>query len=148
MILGDVISRLVTLYDAAVTSVVYDGPKPEAVNQARYVLVGSDAEDESGATADLSPSDTGPGNWWDEFGEVVCSAWSHYGGTDIATCRTQALSDAEACIAAVHADRSLNGLLNTPGATTSAVSVSARQSQTGALVRVTFTVAYTALITS
>lgn len=148
MILGDVISRLVTLYDAAVTSVVYDGPRPDAASQSRYVLVGSDAEGDDGATADLEPSTTGPGTWWDERGEVVCSAWSHYGGTDLATCRSQALSDAEACLAAVHADRSLNGLLVTPGATTSGVSVSARQTQAGALVRVTFTVAYQALVTS
>lgn len=148
MILGDVISRLVTLYDAAVTSVVFDGPKPEAVNQPRYVLVGSDGEGDDGASADLEPSTTGPGTWWDERGEVTCSAWSHYGGTDLATCRSQALSDAEACLAAVHADRSLNGLLNTPGATTSGVTISARQMSSGALVRVTFTVAYQALVTS
>lgn len=148
MILGDVISRLVILYDAAVTSTVYDGPRPDAANQPRYVLVGSDAEGDDGATADLVPSGTGPGTWWDESGEVICSAWSHYGGTDLATCRSQALSDAEACLAAVHADRSLNGLLVTPGATTSGVSISARQTQAGALVRVTFTVAYQALVTS
>lgn len=148
ILLGDVIARLVTLYEAAVTSDVFDGPRPEAVNQGRYVLVGSDAEDDTGATAELVPSDTGPGTWWDEFGEVVCSAWSHYGGTDIVTCRTQALADAEACIAAVHADRTLGGLLTISGATTSALSVSARQSSTGALVRVTFTVAYQALVTS
>lgn len=148
MILGDVIARLVSLYDAAVTTVVYDGPKPEAVNQSRYILVGSDGEGGDGASADLEPSDTGPGSWWDERGEITCSAWSHYGGTDLATCRAQALADAEACLAAVHADRSLNGLLNTPGATTSGVTISARQTPTGALVRVTFTVAYQALVTS
>jgi hypothetical protein len=148
MILGDVISRLVTLYTAAVTSTVYDGPKHEALSHGRWVLVGSDAEGDEGAAAELTPSDTGSGDWWDEAGEVVCSAWSHYGGSDIVTRRTEALSDAEACLAAVHADRSLNGLLNTPGATTSGVTVSARQTQTGALVRVTFTVAYQALVTS
>lgn len=148
MILGDVIARLVTLYGNAVTSVVFDGPKPEAVNQPRYVLVGSDGEGDDGASADLEPSGTGPGSWWDERGEVVCSAWSHYGGRDVTTCRTQALADAEACLAAVHADRSLTGLLNTPGATTSGVTVSARQTSSGAIVRVTFTVAYTALVTS
>ena len=148
MILGDVISRLVTLYGAAVTSVVFDGPKPEAVNQPRYVLVGSDGEGDDGASADLEPSLTGPGTWWDERGEIVCSAWSHEGGTDLVAVRSQALSDAEACLSAVHADRSLNGLLNTPGATTSGVSISARQMSSGALVRVTFTVAYQALVTS
>lgn len=148
MILGDVISRLVTLYGTAVTSVVFDGPKPEAVNQPRYVLVGSDGEGDDGASADLEPSTTGPGTWWDERGEIVCSAWAQYGGTDLATCRSQALSDAEACLSVVHADRSLNGLLVTPGATTSGVSISARQTSTGALVRVTFTVAYQALVTS
>lgn len=148
MIVGDIIARLVTLYDAAVTSVVFDGPKPEAVNQPRYVLVGSDGEGDDGITAELEPSTTGPGSWWDERGEIVCSAWSHYGGTDMETCRAQALADAEACLAAVHTDRSLGGLLNTPGATTSGVTVSARQTPSGALVRVTFTVAYQALVTT
>ena len=148
MILGDVITRLVTLYDAAVTSVVFDGPRPDAASQSRYVLVGSDAEGDDGASADLEPSTLGPGTWWDERGEVVCSAWSHYGGADLVTCRSQALSDAKACLAAVHNDRTLNGLLLRPGATTSGVTISARQTTSGALVRVTFTVAYQALVTS
>lgn len=148
MIIGEVISRLVSLCGAATTSAVFDGPRPESANQPRYVLVGSDAEGDDGASADLEPSDTGPGTWWDERGEIVCSAWSHYGGTDLATCRSQALSDAEACLAAVHADRTLGGLLLRPGATTSGVTISSRQTPSGALVRVTFTVAYQALVTS
>ena len=148
MILGDVIARLVSLYGTAVTSTVYDGPKPESVNRDRWVLVASDGEADAGASADLVPSDTGPGTWWDEAGEVVCSTWAKSGGTNIVTRRTEALADAEACIEAVHGDRTLGGLLTTPGATTSALSVTAAQTQGGALVRVTFTVAYQALVTS
>lgn len=147
MILGDVIARLVVLFDGAVTSTVFDGPIPEAVNHGRYVLVGSDGENDDGASAELEPSDLGPGTWWDERGEVTCSAWSHHGGADLAARRSEALADAEACLAAVHDDRSLGGLLITPGATTSGVFVSARQTTAGALVRVTFTVAYQALNT-
>lgn len=148
MILAEVIDRLVTVFDAAVAVDVYDGPKPEAVNKPQFVVVGSSGDDEDGAAADLTPSDTGPGGWLDETGEIICSAWSWSGGTDVATRRSEALSLAESCLSALHADRTLGGLLVVPGAVTSTLRYEARQPESGAIVRVSFTVAYTALITS
>lgn len=147
-LVGSIVDHLVSLFTGAVAVPVIDGPRPEAVQLPRYVLVGSDGESEVGASCDREPSSLGPGVWWDETGSVVCSAWSSYGGSDLPSRRAEALSDAEACVASVEADRTLGGLLLRPGATTGQVSVSAVQTASGALVRVTFTVGYRSTIST
>ena len=148
MILPDVIARLVALFEGAVSVPVYDGPKPEATKQPQFVVVGSSGvEGEEGASFEFTSSSLGPGTWLDEAGDIVCSAWSHYGGTDVATRRSEALGLAESCLAAFHADRTLGGLLTVPGAVASGLRHEAVQDATGALVRVSFTVAYQAIVT-
>lgn len=147
MILDSIIPYLVTMFDAAVASPVFDGPKPVAVNHGEFVLVGSTGEEDDGARFEMAASDLGPGSWFDEFGEVVCSAWSWSGGTDIVARRAKALALASACVTAVHADRRLGGLCLEPGAVVSDLSYQPRQSDTGAIVRVVFSVTYKALNT-
>jgi hypothetical protein len=124
MILDTVIDRIGTLFAATVAPVqVFDGPKPPSVNSNRYVLVGSEG-DETGdaATVSLEPSDLGPGTWLDEAGEVICSAWSW--------------------VTALQGDRTLTGLLIAPGVVVSELRYLPVQFNTGPLVRVSFTVAY------
>jgi hypothetical protein len=144
MILDTVIDRIGTLFAATVAPVqVFDGPKPPSVNSNRYVLVGSEG-DETGdaATVSLEPSDLGPGTWLDESGEITCSAWSWSGGTDIAARRGEALDLAESCVTALQGDRTLTGLLIAPGVVVSELRYLPVQFNTGPLVRVSFTVAY------
>jgi hypothetical protein len=147
VILSEVIDRLVDIFDTALSVPVYDGPVPTASNHAAFLAVGASGTDDEGATADLEPSTTGPGTWHDESGSVTCSAWAWSGGTDIAARRAEALTIAEGALAALWADRTLGGLLVTPGAVSSAVTYDARQTDSGPIVRVTFTVAYQALVT-
>lgn len=149
MILDSVIAALVSAFDEAVTPTVFDGPVPPAVNKGDFVLVGSTSEDgEDGASGDLILSDLGPGTWHDESGEVVCSAVSWSGGTDIAARRAAATQLATQCTTAVHADRTLGGLLTEPGlAQVSTFAYLVRQSAEGVFCRVTFTVTYSHLNT-
>ena len=149
MILHTVITTLTTTFNAAIVPTVYDGPVPAAVNATDYGLVGSTGEDgEEGATADLTLSDLGPGTWHDEAGEVVCAFVSWSGSNDVVARRLAALNMASACADAVHADRTLGGLLTEPGlAQVSAFRYGAHQFKEGALVRVTFTVTYSHLNT-
>ena len=147
MILNSVIPYLVTLFDGAVAAQVFDGPKPASVNNGAFILVGSTGEEDDGARVEMVSSTLGPGTWFDEFGEVTCSAWSWSGGTDVVARRTEALALAVACVNAVHDDRTLGGLLLMPGATTSDISYQPRQSDTGAIVRIIFSVSYQALNT-
>lgn len=150
MILPDVISRLGTMFTTAVSPVaVFDGPVPPAANKTDFVLVGSTGDDfEDGATVGRVLSDLGDGTWFDESGEVFCSAWSWSGDTNIAARRTAVTTMATACAAAVAADRSLGGLLVAPGlALVSDFRYQPRQSAEGALVRLIFSVTYTHLNT-
>lgn len=144
MILHEVINRVGTLFAAAVSTRVFDGPNPPAANLQRFMLVGSEGEEGDGASVRLEPSTLGPGTWLDETGEVVCSAWSWSGGdaSKLPTHRSEALSDAAACVAAIQANRTLNGLLIAPGAVVSDLRYQPVQFKEGPLVRVSFTVAY------
>lgn len=144
MILNDVIAALKTSFDAAVSPTeVHDVPSPNLVNLKRFVVIGSEGEDADGATVDLVPSTLGPGTWTDETGDIVCSAWSAAGGTDLAARRNEAAADAEACVAAVVADRTLGGLLEGAGrATVSALRYRSVQTPKGAFCRFSFTVSY------
>lgn len=144
MILNEVIAALASRFTTAVTpTLVFDVPSPNVVNNDSFIVVGSDGEDDDGATVDLVPSDLGPGTWHDENGDVVCSAWAAHGGTDLAGTRDTAAQLAEACVAAVRADRTLGGLLEGAGrATVSALRYRSVQTPKGAFCRFTFTVSY------
>lgn len=148
MILSDVIATLISTFDAALSVPVVDGPQPASVAYDRYVTVGATGEPGDVAVASLEPSGLGPGTWRDEFGSVDCAAWAWSGGTDIPILRAAALALAEQCLAAVWADRTLGGLLQVPGATTGEVRYEPAQTDKGAIVRATFTVAYQALVTT
>jgi hypothetical protein len=148
MILEEVVSRLVTMFDAAVSVRVFDGPVATAASNETFVAVGSSGEDEDGIVVDLVLSDLGPGGWVDESGEIVCSAWSWSGGTDVASRRAAAVALAVTCANTVRADPQLSGLLVKPGrADVSAVQVRSQQTDKGALCRASFTVAYSHLST-
>lgn len=148
MILNEVIARLVIIFDAATPWPVVDGPKPEAVNHREFVLVGSTGEDEDGGVIDRVSSDLGPGTWRDESGEVICSVWSWSGGNDLSQRRALALATTSTLIEAVEADPSLGGLLTAPQlAEVLDVRYQPRQTETGAIVRVVFTVSYRTLET-
>lgn len=143
MILDDVLQALVALFDAAVSVPVHDGPVPQSVNSGEFVLVGSTGDDEDGAVVDIELSTLGPGDWFDESGEIVCSAWSWSGGTDLAARRAAALALASACASAVAADRTLGGLLEAPGlAQTQVFRYEPRQTSEGAICRIVFSVTY------
>lgn len=145
MILDSVINRIGALFTTAVAPVrVFDGPNPPAVNLHRFVVVGSEGEEDNAATVTLEPSTLGPGTWLDESGEIVCSAWS-WSGSDasrLPTHRSEALTDAAACVAAIQSDRTLDGLLIAPGVVVSELRYQPVQFDSGPLVRVSFTVAY------
>lgn len=148
MILNSVIASLVTVFDTAVSVDVYDGPVPTSVNKSDFVLVGSTGEEDDGAVVELALSDTGPGTWFDETGEVVCSVWSWSGNTDLAARRVAAAANAVACINAVKANRTLSGLLVAPGlAEVSVLNYQPRQTSEGAICRFTFNVSYRHLVT-
>lgn len=84
-----------------------------------------------------------------ESGEVVCSAWSYSGGTDLSARRLAALDLASTCAATVNGDRELGGLLVPPGlASAGEFRYQPRQTPEGAICRVVFTVAYSSLITT
>jgi hypothetical protein len=144
VILNDVIAALAARYTTAADPIpVFDVPTPNVVNNALFVAVGSNGEDEDGATVDLVPSDLGPGTWLDETGAVVCSAWSQAGGTDLEARRDEAASLAEACLAATRADRTLGGLLQGSGrAEVSGLSYRLVQTPKGPFCRFTWTVSY------
>lgn len=145
MILHEVINRIGVLCTAAVSPVrVFDGPNPPAVNLQRFVVVGSEGEEGDAASVTLEPSTLGPGTWLDESGEIVCSAWSWSGGNadKLPTHRSEALTDAAACVAAIQADRTLGGLLIAPAAVAGGLRYQPVQFDSGPLVRVSFTVAY------
>lgn len=145
MILNDVLAALTSMFEAAVAPVrVYDVPDPSAVNNAKWVAVGTEGdEDADTATVDLTPSSLGPGTWIDESGEILCSAWAQAGGTDIDARRREAGELAEACVAAVRADDTLGGLLAVDRrAQVSSISYRPRQGKTGTLCTFTFTVSY------
>lgn len=148
MILEEVIAKLLEMFRTASAVDVYDGPVPPAVNKQRYILVGSSAEDEDGATVTQELSNLGPGEWHDEAGEVICSFWSWSGGTQIATVRADALELANFCADAIHADRTLDGVLVPPGlAEVSDYRLRMSQTSSGAMCRVSFTVNYAHLST-
>ena len=148
MILEDVIAKLLELFAPAAGVDVYDGPVPTAANKDRYVLVGSSAEDEDGATVTSELSNLGPGQWHDEAGQIVCSAWSSSGGTRMQDVRRDALELANRCVDAIYADRTLGGVLTPPGlAEVTDHRCLMRQMTSGALCRVTFTVTYSHLNT-
>lgn len=143
MILNAVVLALVDLFDTAVSATVYDGPVPTSVNESSFVLVGSTGDDDDGAFVETELSTLGDGTWIDEAGEVVCSAWSWSGGTDLAAHRVIAGGLAADCAAAVAADRTLGGLLVAPGlAQVSAFQYQPRQTTEGAICRFTFSVTY------
>lgn len=147
MILNEAINYLGVLFTAAVRPIpVFDGPKPPAVNNQQFVVVGSAGDDDDGAVLDLTPSTLGPGDWLDESGEIICSAWSWSGDTDVASRRAEALAAAGACVAAVQADRTLGGLL-IDEATVGNLRYQAVQFKEGALVRASFSVTYLGLNT-
>jgi len=144
VILNDVIAALSTRFTTAVDPTpVFDVPTPNVVNNAAFVVIGSEGEDADGATVALVPSSMGAGDWFDEAGEIVCSAWAQVGGTDLAGTRDTAAELAEACIAAVHADVTLGGLLVGAGeAQVSALRYRSMQTDKGAFCRFTFAVTY------
>lgn len=149
MILDAVIDVLVSIFDAALSVDVYDGPNPIAANKGDFVLVGSTGEEEDGATVEQEPSDLGPGTWLDESGEVICSAWS-WTGSDASTVparRAAALSYVDACSDAIAANRSLGGVLGQGTAVVTGIRYQTRVAPEGTTVRVLFTVAYQTLNT-
>lgn len=146
MILDPAILWLLSTFRGATSWPVFDGPVPTSINHQQFVLVGSTGEEEDGATIDRPESNLGPGGWREEVGDIVCSAWSYSGGTDIATRRANAMSTTAALIAAVEADPSMGGLLTAPRrAEVLDVRYQPRQTDTGAIVRIIFSVTYRSL---
>jgi hypothetical protein len=143
MILNDVIAALDVLFTAAVDVPVFDVPDPSVINNDRFIVIGSEGEDDDGATVDLTESTLGPGGWLDETGEVVCSVWAASGGTDLAARRNAAATLTEACVAAVRNDRELGGLLVGAGvAGVSSLRYRLVQTPQGAFCRFSFSVSY------
>lgn len=151
MIINSVLAALVAKFDAATTVPIFDGPDISALNKQAtgFVLVGSSGdEDEDAVVIDQALSNLGPGTWLEETGDIVCAAISWAGGKDIATRRAASLAVATACADAVQDDPTLNGVLIEPGrADVSALRLQQRAEETGVLVRVVFTVRYSALVT-
>lgn len=148
-------SALVSMFDAALSDPVYDGPSRQKTPPKRFVLVGSDGGetgmgdgDEDGAVIEQSPSSMGNG-WRDERGEITCAAWAWSGDTDLAPLRTAITAMVDVAEAALAGDRSLGGLLVPPGmAEFSGLRIREAQTSKGAVVRALFTVSYGALLTS
>lgn len=149
MILNEVIAALVTMFRDAVPVNVYDGGDPTSVNQGDFVLVGSTGIlDEDGAIVTREGSTLGAGEWADEDGEVLCSSWSWTGGTDMAARRAAALVNANLCVDAIAADRTLGGLLVNPGlAQVTELRYQPRQTAEGTQCRILFSVSYSHLNT-
>jgi hypothetical protein len=148
-----VVSYLVTSFQTAATALaftpavkVFDGLPGNIIPSGAAVLVGSTGEDDDGGIVETVPSLLGPGTWHEENGRVICSAWSSLTGN--AAARLEALTVAQACVNAVHADRTLGGLLLLPTAVGSELRYQPRPTDSGVAVRVLFTVSYEALITS
>jgi hypothetical protein len=156
-LLDDVLDRLGAQFRTAISPVpVYDGPDNAAISEGStdLVLVGTDGEaliaggdDTDGITLDSELSDLGPGTWRRENAEILCAAWSWIGDDDIVARRRRAEQLARDCAGTVYADRSLGGLLVEPGlADVTAYRYRLRQTNRGAIARVTFTVTFSALL--
>lgn len=147
--LNDVIVAVAAAFDAALAVPVYDGPQVTAGSIASFVLVGSTGEDEDAATTDLDLSSMG-NLWDDESGDIACSAWAQSGGATIQSLRVTAATLVESCRDALTANPTLGGVLPPGWMARVQGRVALRQSQTskGPVVRFTFNVTYSTLLTS
>jgi len=141
-------SSLVAIFAAlpALSGVdVRDGPPLDGMGDADFVLVGHDA------TPDSSADMTVEQEWADlactrryETGEVICSALSQTGDTDLQARRDRAFALLAACESAVLADLTLGGVAMS--AQFSRASARQFQNKNGSAVVVPFTVTYRAIV--
>lgn len=144
-LLWDAQAAVKALLAGAVDVPVYDAGELVGNDARAFVTVGA-VGDEEEITASQEPSSMGNG-WFDVTLDVPFTVTAWDGGTDVDPVRSQAKALASACIAAIHADRTLGGLLTPP--TTVAVSdlrLREGQTSTGVLVEAGFTVTHTALL--
>jgi hypothetical protein len=156
--LWDVRSALLTTFKGVVPRdvEVIDGPLTASTPPKAFVLVGSDGGEDGygarddGASVRQRRSKLGPGGWRDEDGAVVCSVWAWDGNRRFDRLRVKVRELVDLCEAAVAADRSLDGLLTTPPAGAELTELAFREDQftKAAVVRATFTIAYTAVLTT
>lgn len=146
--LWDVQAALKTTFTAAVpAATVVDAADLLGDDPQQLVQVGELGETGDTATASREISDMG-NNWDEEAGDVPCriSVWT--GNTDPVAPRATCEALLTACVAAVRADRTLGGLLTSPGlARISAVRLREGQTKRGVLIEAGFTVSYTAVLT-
>ncbi len=147
-LLWDAQEALRTLLAAAVQVPVYDAGDLVGEDDRAFVVVGDPSDEGDTATAEQVTSNMG-NLWRDETGSLPCRLEVWTGDTAIAPLRATARALLTACTDAVHADRSLGGLLVLPGfAEVTAVSLREGQTERGALVSAGFTVSYSALLTT
>jgi len=150
-------SYLVTLADSSSARgvVTFDGPLIRGSVPHSYIIIGSDGGEDGVGSGGLQDGgianqvDHPIGNGArDETGEVICSFWSRSGGTDLAVPRAAVASMTSDFVAALNADRTLGGLLSTPGWYAALSSLRPREAQTdrGALAGEVLTVSYRALL--
>ena len=150
--LGQVLDALVAGFGQRVAPVpVFDSLVLNAPMRNRHVIVGGTGDDneDDPIAVERTSSTLGPGTWLDEIGAITCAAWAWAGGDKtLAQQRTDADQIAQDCAAWVQSDPSLGGLLD-PGGRAEVSGLSFRQASTkeGPLVRVLFTVTYSALLT-
>jgi hypothetical protein len=146
--LDDVMTALAALFaglPALAGVVVSDGPPLDGMGSPDFVLVGDDGLPDS--TAEITVEQ----EWADlactrrhETGEVICSALSQTGDTDMQARRDRAFALFAACEAAVLADQTLGGVV----LSSQLARAGARQFQNsaGAAVVVPFVVTYRAIV--
>lgn len=147
-LLWDAQAALKTALTAAVSVPVYDSGDLVGDDARAFVVIGDPSDEGDTATADQELSDLGGNRWRVESGDVGCFIEVWDGGTNIAPLRTEAKALLTACMDAVKSDPTLGGLLTLPGfAQVSSVRLREGQTDRGVLVRVGFTVGYSALLT-
>lgn len=154
-VLWQVRSSLASILGTATGLPTFDGPLAAGDVPTSFLLIGSDGGEtgtgegtSEGATTRLTLSDAGV-DWYDDNGEVVCALWSWTGDGDLAAPRMVVRTAFSQVLAALRADPHLSGLLTPQHCRADVTSVAAVEAQTsaGAVTRVTFTVAYNALLT-
>lgn len=144
-------SALFDLYTEALSVPVFNGPRPRSATPKQYLLVGVNGieEIEAGMRSNQTPSSLS-GDWWDETGEVDCTAVAWQGETDMTAIRAAAKSIVDICETALRDDRHLGGLLVPANNTAEQTRLDIREQQTskGPLVEAVFTVSYSTTLTS
>jgi hypothetical protein len=148
MILNEVIAKLLTICDSATGSTrVYDSWAADLSGD--FVVVGSDGEDDDGASVEFAEAEMGPGGWVVEVGEVTVSTWAQSGDGDVAATRDASHALSESCVSAIRANRDLDGLIVGPGiCEVTGLRYRALLTDAGGFCRYTFTVRYQHLLTS